>query len=30
LEAAKKAGWQRCYSCRTMIELKEGCNHMTW
>ncbi|KAM0315198.1 hypothetical protein ACHAO8_004137 [Botrytis cinerea] len=30
LETAKKAGWQRCYSCRTMVELKEGCNHMTW
>ncbi|OBT95237.1 hypothetical protein VE01_07600 [Pseudogymnoascus verrucosus] len=29
LEAAKEAGWQRCYSCRTMVELKEGCNHMT-
>jgi hypothetical protein len=30
LETAKEAGWQRCYSCRTMVELKEGCNHMTW
>lgn len=30
LETAKQAGWQRCYSCRTMVELKEGCNHMTW
>ncbi len=30
LETAKKAGWQRCYNCRTMVELKEGCNHMTW
>ncbi|KAG0650123.1 RING-type E3 ubiquitin transferase itt1 [Hyphodiscus hymeniophilus] len=29
LEAAKEAGWQRCYNCRTMVELKEGCNHMT-
>ncbi|PQE17819.1 Zinc finger C6HC-type protein [Rutstroemia sp. NJR-2017a BVV2] len=29
LETAKLAGWQRCYSCRTMVELKEGCNHMT-
>ncbi|KAF8862529.1 hypothetical protein BDZ45DRAFT_799021 [Acephala macrosclerotiorum] len=29
LETAKQAGWQRCYSCRTMVELKEGCNHMT-
>lgn len=30
LETAKQAGWQRCYNCRTMVELKEGCNHMTW
>jgi len=29
LEAAKQAGWQRCYNCRTLVELKEGCNHMT-
>ncbi|KAI9746748.1 MAG: hypothetical protein M1818_000463 [Claussenomyces sp. TS43310] len=29
LEAAKKAGWQRCFNCRSMVELKEGCNHMT-
>jgi len=29
LETAQKHGWQRCYNCRTMIELKEGCNHMT-
>ncbi|KAG4025786.1 hypothetical protein MFRU_050g00040 [Monilinia fructicola] len=29
LETAKQSGWQRCYSCRTMVELKEGCNHMT-
>lgn len=30
LEQAKEAGWQRCYRCKTMVELKEGCNHMTW
>lgn len=30
LETAREAGWQRCYSCRTLVELKEGCNHMTW
>lgn len=30
LETAKQSGWQRCYNCRTMVELKEGCNHMTW
>ncbi|KAK4570187.1 hypothetical protein LTR86_002267 [Recurvomyces mirabilis] len=26
---AKEKGWQRCFSCNTMVELKEGCNHMT-
>jgi len=30
LEAqAEKEGWRRCYSCNALVELKEGCNHMT-
>jgi hypothetical protein len=29
IEEAKQKGWQRCYSCHIMVELKEGCNHMT-
>ncbi|OAP58617.1 hypothetical protein AYL99_07707 [Fonsecaea erecta] len=29
IETAKEKGWQRCYSCHAMVELKEGCNHMT-
>ncbi|KAF4547113.1 Hypothetical protein D9617_59g026520 [Elsinoe fawcettii] len=29
IAAAKDKGWQRCYSCKAMVELKEGCNHMT-
>lgn len=29
IEIAKQKGWQRCYSCSAMVELKEGCNHMT-
>ena len=29
LEVAREAGWQRCYSCRRLIELDVGCNHMT-
>ncbi|KAI9836051.1 MAG: hypothetical protein M1819_001662 [Sarea resinae] len=29
VEIAKTEGWQRCYNCRAMVELKEGCNHMT-
>ncbi|KAI9699497.1 MAG: hypothetical protein M1820_007128 [Bogoriella megaspora] len=28
-QVAKEAGWQRCYNCRAMVELREGCNHMT-
>ena len=30
LEQAKNEGWKRCYKCEAMVELKEGCNHMTW
>ncbi|KAI0523634.1 hypothetical protein F5B22DRAFT_406616 [Xylaria bambusicola] len=26
---AKEAGWKRCFNCQAMVELKEGCNHMT-
>jgi len=29
VEVAKQEGWQRCYNCSAMVELKEGCNHMT-
>ncbi|KAI9894856.1 MAG: hypothetical protein M1814_000076 [Vezdaea aestivalis] len=29
VETAKQEGWQRCFNCRAMVELKEGCNHMT-
>jgi len=29
VEQAKDKGWQRCYNCNSMVELKEGCNHMT-
>lgn len=28
-EMAKESGWQCCYNCKAMVELKEGCNHMT-
>lgn len=27
---AKDEGWQCCFRCKAMVELKEGCNHMTW
>ncbi|EEH03416.1 IBR finger domain-containing protein [Histoplasma capsulatum G186AR] len=29
VETARENGWQRCYSCSAMVELTEGCNHMT-
>lgn len=28
-EIAKEEGWQRCFNCSAMVELNEGCNHMT-
>jgi ariadne-1 len=30
VQMAKEKGWQRCYNCKAVVELKEGCNHMTW
>ncbi|XWW95427.1 hypothetical protein V2A60_003386 [Cordyceps javanica] len=29
LDQAADAGWQRCYRCKAVVELREGCNHMT-
>ncbi|KAI0555307.1 hypothetical protein F4679DRAFT_578693 [Xylaria curta] len=29
LKVAKEAGWKRCFNCQAMVELKDGCNHMT-
>ncbi|KAH0334986.1 hypothetical protein KCU81_g9228, partial [Aureobasidium melanogenum] len=28
LQAAEAQGWQRCYQCRRLVELRSGCNHM--
>lgn len=28
LQLAQANGWQRCYSCRCVVELDHGCNHM--
>ncbi|MCJ1433022.1 hypothetical protein MMC27_002381 [Xylographa pallens] len=28
LRSAQAAGYQRCYSCKIMVELQVGCNHM--
>jgi hypothetical protein len=30
LATAAVNGWQRCYSCRRVVELDTGCNHMTY
>ncbi|KAG6132173.1 hypothetical protein E4U12_003307 [Claviceps purpurea] len=29
LQIATENGWQRCYSCRRMVDLDTGCNHIT-
>ncbi|KAL8939781.1 MAG: hypothetical protein Q9216_003168 [Gyalolechia sp. 2 TL-2023] len=29
LQQAERAGWQRCYSCKAMVELNSGCRHIT-
>jgi hypothetical protein len=29
LEMVRENGWQRCYTCSSVVELKYGCNHMT-
>lgn len=29
LKIGEKSGWRRCYKCRTLVELTQGCTHMT-
>lgn len=29
LDTANEQGWQRCYSCRRLVDLVQGCNHIT-
>lgn len=29
LRMGEKSGWRRCYRCRTLVELAQGCAHMT-
>ncbi|KAG6026382.1 hypothetical protein E4U40_002158 [Claviceps sp. LM458 group G5] len=29
LQIATENGWQRCYSCRRVVDLDTGCNHIT-
>ncbi|KGO72720.1 Zinc finger, RING/FYVE/PHD-type [Penicillium italicum] len=30
LEMADAENWRRCFNCRAMVELYQGCNHMTF
>ncbi|KAI9802682.1 MAG: hypothetical protein M1825_002704 [Sarcosagium campestre] len=30
LQAASENGWQRCHSCKRLIELEIGCNHIVY
>ncbi|KAI1854171.1 hypothetical protein JX266_001312 [Neoarthrinium moseri] len=29
LKIGEASGWRRCYKCRTLVELTQGCSHMT-
>jgi hypothetical protein len=29
LRMGERSGWRRCYKCRTLVELTQGCTHMT-
>ncbi|KAH8667599.1 hypothetical protein BGZ60DRAFT_409610 [Tricladium varicosporioides] len=29
LQMGEKSGWRRCYKCRTLVELTQGCSHIT-
>lgn len=29
LEMGEKRGWRRCYKCRNLVELDQGCSHIT-
>lgn len=29
LRMGEKSGWRRCYKCRNLVELAQGCTHMT-
>jgi hypothetical protein len=29
IQLAQDEGWRRCHSCKAMVELTYGCNHMT-
>ncbi|CAG8949570.1 hypothetical protein HYFRA_00007803 [Hymenoscyphus fraxineus] len=29
LKMGEKSGWKRCYKCRNLVELSQGCSHIT-
>lgn len=29
LQMGERSGWRRCYKCRTLVELMQGCSHIT-
>jgi hypothetical protein len=29
LKMGERSGWRRCYKCRTLVELTQGCSHIT-
>lgn len=29
LKMGERSGWRRCYKCRTLVELAQGCTHVT-
>ncbi|PBP19928.1 hypothetical protein BUE80_DR009231 [Diplocarpon rosae] len=29
LQMGERSGWRRCYKCRNLVELTQGCSHMT-
>lgn len=29
LQMGEQSGWRRCYKCRTLVELTQGCSHIT-
>lgn len=29
LKMGEKSGWRRCYKCRNLVELSQGCSHIT-
>lgn len=30
MQVAERNQWQKCFGCRRIVELKHGCNHITY